>query len=1225
MERLAAAFGPLDQIVSDLGRRSTRYVVAGLDADVLSELAAAAGGGSAIKLVVSGASTFMSHPWADWLAATQPSPAQTRRLGQVCEAASRAGSRTLLLQSLGLPPWVEVLLWEASSVRPNSWSSMDGTSIDHVHWEEMLTLDGASRTAVLLAALSIPLQGKTASYRFGPGRLLGVIPGLPAAVARHPDLVRSQLTQGDSKAQVMRLDFLKTQGCDPTPFASTLAAFLVGDAKRLREAAETWVGTSLAGILPLLHAYALTGSTTERSLAISFIARRSEDPAPFLAERLAAETVPSVRKTISDLQAQAVVGAQGQAQALPPIEDPGIRPLGPAGQAAIAQMAEAWSKHLMSWWEMEERRIRVHQASNPRFQMPIPPQPTPFTTDDVERLTTLLTAPGITAEDIQSWNRAQGTHQIWNVLRPVIQTLMADPGASPELVVRLAVLFTPRGHQDDSRGICLWVQNILPCYRKATRTTTGTRRILAAAERVGIPAADIAWEVMGSYFGLRWPLDDLWEWYAEHPEVIAGALGQGEAPALDHDIFENRRAANALALVERFPEIPASLQPLLWDLAFGGNGARRGPAQRAVGRIPGMLQRVIAGLEDSKQDVRLRAADWLATLKDPASIPALEAVVQGERSEPAKAAMMTALERLGVPIDRFLDRPGLAKAAAKGLAKGVPTDLAWLPLPGLPLPAWSDGSGLLEREVLTWWLVQSWKLKDPAPTPLLRRYAAALEPAAAHRLGEHLLQAWIAEDTRLPTPEQVADHVRAQSAAIMSNAQMMASIQAQQTTALGGVPVLTAQEWYDRMVDQYRQTPVSTQIGAKGILAVAAAMGGAGLAPQAAQYLKRWYGMRAGQCKALVQMLAATDHPTAIQVLLATATRFRTAGIRKEAEVCVQTIAAERGWSVDELADRTIPAAGFDEEGRLTLSFGARSFTVLLQDDLDLAVQDVAGAQLATLPAPRAGDDAEAAATAKKAFSEAKKQVKTIVKQQADRLYEAMCTGRRWKATDWRAFLLAHPIVGRLCRRVVWAWWAAPDAKPETFRALEDGTLTDAEDAAVVLPDGAWVAVAHPILIGIEAAARWRSHCADYEVEPLFPQVERPPLTLPAELAEEQVIADRTGYLVAAFSLRARATKLGWTRGQPEDGGWFHVYRKHFPAAHLTAVLEFTGNSLPEENRTTALIGLSCERTVPGGEAAACPLAEVPAALLSECWNDVHEIAALGTGFDPAWEKTTST
>jgi len=77
----------------------------------------------------------------------------------------------------------------------------------------------------------------------------------------------------------------------------------------------------------------------------------------------------------------------------------------------------------------------------------------------------------------------------------------------------------------------------------------------------------------------------------------------------------------------------------------------------------------------------------------------------------------------------------------------------------------------------------------------------------------------------------------------------------------------------------------------------------------------------------------------------------------------------------------------------------------------------------------------------------------------------------------------------------------------------------------------------------------------------------------------------------------------------------------------MEAVFEFTGNGLPEENRTVALTMLRFERVAPAGEpvigGARMSLGEVPPVLLSECRNDVRQIATEGPGFDPDWEKKT--
>jgi len=67
-------------------------------------------------------------------------------------------------------------------------------------------------------------------------------------------------------------------------------------------------------------------------------------------------------------------------------------------------------------------------------------------------------------------------------------------------------------------------------------------------------------------------------------------------------------------------------------------------------------------------------------------------------------------------------------------------------------------------------------------------------------------------------------------------------------------------------------------------------------------------------------------------------------------------------------------------------------------------------------------------------------------------------------------------------------------------------------------------------------------------------------------------------------------------------------------------VIDFSGNGMPEENRTVALGRFTFEKmSADGGRAVA--LADVPPVLLSETWCDAQDIAREGTGFDPAWES----
>lgn len=236
-----------------------------------------------------------------------------------------------------------------------------------------------------------------------------------------------------------------------------------------------------------------------------------------------------------------------------------------------------------------------------------------------------------------------------------------------------------------------------------------------------------------------------------------------------------------------------------------------------------------------------------------------------------------------------------------------------------------------------------------------------------------------------------------------------------------------------------------------------------------------------------------------------------------------------------------------------------------------------------------------------------------------------MCTQRTWSLADWRTYLLGHPLLKFLCQRLVWAI-SDGDQVTQTFRPLDDGTFTDCEDGEVRLEGEATIRLAHSCHIPATVAGAWARHLADYGVSPLFAQFGQEPYTLPEEKRTETAINDFEGHMVEAFKLRGAATKYGYTRGQAQDGGWFFDYVKMFPGLGLAVRLNFSGNGLPEENRTVALVGVSFAKVAPQQgpaiePAASVPLGEVPAVLLTECYNELRTIAATGTGYDPEWQK----
>jgi hypothetical protein len=97
----------------------------------------------------------------------------------------------------------------------------------------------------------------------------------------------------------------------------------------------------------------------------------------------------------------------------------------------------------------------------------------------------------------------------------------------------------------------------------------------------------------------------------------------------------------------------------------------------------------------------------------------------------------------------------------------------------------------------------------------------------------------------------------------------------------------------------------------------------------------------------------------------------------------------------------------------------------------------------------------------------------------------------------------------------------------------------------------------------------------DYEVAAPFSQLGKGAYTLPKDLEEATELVDFRGHVLQSFSLRGRATKLGYVRGASGDGGWFYEYRKRFPSlGGLEALIRFSGSEMPEQNQDVALTAL---------------------------------------------------
>lgn len=696
-------------------------------------------------------------------------------------------------------------------------------------------------------------------------------------------------------------------------------------------------------------------------------------------------------------------------------------------------------------------------------------------------------------------------------------------------------------------------------------------------------------------------------YFTERLHILEEALG---VRPLTHEIpsyHKDQVRLRALGIVDSFPEPPSSLVPPLWEIALGGVKAERPLAMKPLERLPDCRARVREALKNGKQEVRAIAAEWLVRLGDHDAIPSLHAALKREKHDAPRVAMMNALESLGVPLSELLDRGGLAREAEAGLKKGIPAAFSWFPLHLAPVVHWSDTGEPVPEVVIHWWIIQRFGLGDPEPGPLLKRIASLLDEAERQALGQFVLEHWIAQDT---LPKYTHDQAEQMARQSLPNYRRV-------------YPGCSDDQIIKRLMDTLSRECEGSATKEKGILAVTGAFGGSRVAPVAELYLKKWYGYRASQSKALIRMLGWLENPAAVQLLLSVSRRFRTKGIQEEADRCVAALAERKGWSRDELADRTIPTAGFDEGPEMVLDYGERSFTARFDDKFCLVLKDGDGNVIKALPDARRDEDPQAVKEAKGRLSTARKELKSVLRAQKDRLYEAMCTQRTWRHEDWRAYLYEHPIVRHYCQQLVWVA-ERPDA-PRWFRPLDDGTLADVADRAVQLSLDTPIRLAHRCNTPEEECKTWLQHLKDYEVEPLIDQFTRPMYLLPEGGESDYEIRDFEGHMIEAFKLRNRARALGYDRSRDVEGGGFYEYVETLPGLRLEVTIGFSGSMLPEENVPVALQSLSFRKLPEPGEdrdmVRLARLGDLPPVLISECWNDMQLIAAEGTGSDQGWRS----
>ncbi|MCH0694977.1 WGR and DUF4132 domain-containing protein [Escherichia coli] len=287
-----------------------------------------------------------------------------------------------------------------------------------------------------------------------------------------------------------------------------------------------------------------------------------------------------------------------------------------------------------------------------------------------------------------------------------------------------------------------------------------------------------------------------------------------------------------------------------------------------------------------------------------------------------------------------------------------------------------------------------------------------------------------------------------------------------------------------------------------------------------------------------LDILATIGSDIALMQLNGIAQKLKFKALQERAREKIADIAESRELTVAELEDRLAPDLGLDDNGSLLLDFGPRQFTVSFDETLKPFVRDESGSRLKDLPKPNKSDDETLATEAVNRYKLLKKDARTVATQQVARLESAMCLRRRWSPENFQLFLVEHPLVRHLTRRLIWGVYSAENQLLACFRVAEDNSYSTADDDLFTLPEGdISIGIPHVLEISPANAAAFGLLFADYELLPPFHQLDRNSYTLTETERNASELTRWAGRKCPSGRVMGLANK-GWLRGEPQDGGW---------------------------------------------------------------------------------------
>ncbi len=274
-----------------------------------------------------------------------------------------------------------------------------------------------------------------------------------------------------------------------------------------------------------------------------------------------------------------------------------------------------------------------------------------------------------------------------------------------------------------------------------------------------------------------------------------------------------------------------------------------------------------------------------------------------------------------------------------------------------------------------------------------------------------------------------------------------------------------------------------------------------------------------------VRALGAMECNEAVSQLARLRAKVKYSVAQRLIEKCLNEAAERSGLTVDELEDFAVPSHSLDAEGKTALTIGDAKAMVRLSEGGRVSVvwQNADEKFVKSVPSH-----------IKKAFAEQVKSVSALAKEfeqayyvQRYRLESSFVNLRSMSSGHWRQFLIDHPLLGLLGRRLIWVF--SNEQGWEKSGLYCEGQFCGASGDAVDLTPATKVRLWHPLSTEASEVQQWREHVFALTVRQPFRQAFREFYQITDDERQSKMYSNRfAGILMRQHQFSSLCRALGW-------------------------------------------------------------------------------------------------